>query len=373
MAEITPPEKLAWLRLIRSENVGPVTFYRLLQRFGTATRALDALPSLAKAGGKTNFIAASKDSCEKEMAAAQKIGARMITRAEADYPALLAEIDDAPPVITVFGQVPLATRPSLGIVGARNASLAGRKLAEDFARKIGAAGYTIVSGLARGIDTAAHTASLETGTVAVVAGGIDVIYPPENRGLYDRLKTEGCIIAESPLTTEPLARHFPRRNRIISGLSLGVLIVEAAAKSGSLITARMAMEQNRDVYAVPGSPLDPRAEGCNLLIRDGAQIVTGLNDVLHSLDGLKNRGLRDGKRGWQGSDGSDMTLPFDEDALGDESLRDKILENLSRTPIDQNELIRALNAPIPQILTILLALELAGRIERQAGNKLNLI
>ena len=370
MANISAAEKLAWLRLIRSENVGPVTFYRLLQRFGTATAALDALPHLAKAGGKTNFIAANKADAEKEMAAVEKTGARLIVRVEADYPPLLAEIDDAPPVITILGNPALAAKPALGIVGARNASLAGRKLAEDFARKIGQAGYTIVSGLARGIDTAAHTAALETGTVAIVAGGIDVIYPPENKPLYDRIKTEGCIIAESPVGTEPLARHFPRRNRIISGLSLGVLIVEAAAKSGSLITARMAMEQNREVFAVGGSPLDPRSEGCNGLIRDGAQIVTGLGDVLHSLDALRNRGLHEDPRGWQGDANA---APLDTAALGDEALCDKILENLSRTPIDQNELIRALNAPIPHVLTILLALELAGRIERQAGNKLNLI
>jgi DNA processing protein len=373
MADLGPDEKRAWLRLIRTENVGPVTFYRLLQRFGTAARALEALPHLAKAGGKTSFSAASRDSAEREIAAAEKAGARIVTRAEAAYPPLLAEIDDAPPVITVLGDAAIAARPALGIVGARNASLAGRKLAEDYARRIGSNGYAIVSGLARGIDTAAHAAALDSGTVAVVAGGIDVVYPPENRDLYRRIAEQGCIFAESPFGTEPLARHFPRRNRIIAGLSLGVLIVEAAAKSGSLITARMAMEQNREVFAVPGSPLDPRAEGCNLLIRDGAQIVTGLGDVLHGLDGLKNRGLREDGGGWQGSDGSDMAAPGMGAGWDDQALRDKILENLSRTPIDQNELIRALDAPISSILTILLALELAGRIERQAGNKLNLI
>lgn len=366
-------EKLAWLRLIRSENVSPITFYRLLQRFGTAARALDALPSLAKAGGKNTIVIANQSACEDEVARCEKIGAQLILRSDAQYPALLGQLDDAPPVITTLGNAALLSRAGLGVVGARNASLAGRKLAEDFSRKIGQAGYVISSGLARGIDTAAHTASLASGTVAVVAGGIDVIYPPENRALYEQIVAQGCVVAESPLATEPLARHFPRRNRIISGLSLGVLIVEAAAKSGSLITARMAMEQNREVFAVPGSPLDPRAEGCNLLIKDGAQIVTALGDVLGALDDLKRRGLSESHGGWQGSDGSDMALPDLDAALSDENLRDQILENLSPTPVDLNELIRALDAPIPKVMTILLALELAGRIERRAGNTLNLI
>ena len=373
MAADSAQEKLAWLRLIRSENIGPVTFYRLLQRFGTAARALDALPDLARAGGKNNFVIANQSACEDEIAKCDKIGARIILRSDADYPALLAELDDAPPILTVRGNAALLNQSALGVVGARNASLAGRKLAEDFSRKIGQAGYVITSGLARGIDTAAHSASLATGTVAVVAGGVDVIYPPENRALYDQIINQGCIVAESPLSTEPLARHFPRRNRIISGLSLGVLIVEAAAKSGSLITARMALEQNREVFAVPGSPLDPRAEGCNLLIKDGAQIVTGLSDVLGALDDLKRRGLRESAGGWQGSDGSDMELFGGAEGGDEEILRDKILENLSPTPVDLNELIRALDAPIPKIMTILLALELAGRIERRAGNTLNLI
>lgn len=373
MADAAARERLAWLRLIRSENVGPVTFYRLLQRFGSAVRALDALPSLARAGGKANIIIADQAACEDEIARCDKIGARIIQRSDGDYPSLLGELDDAPPVITVLGNPALLTQAALGIVGARNASIAGRKLADDFARRIGQAGYVITSGLARGIDTAAHAASLKTGTVAVVAGGVDVIYPQENRALYDQIAEHGCIVAESPLGTEPLARHFPRRNRIISGLSLGVVIVEAAAKSGSLITARMALEQNREVFAVPGSPLDPRAEGCNQLIRDGAQIVTGLNDVLAALDDLRRRGLRESPTRWQGSDGSDMTILENNEATGDEGLRDKILENLSPTPIDLNELIRALDAPVSKIMTILLALELAGRIERRPGNTLNLI
>lgn len=371
MSKIAPAEKLARLRLIRSENVGPVTYHRLLQRCGSGVNALEALPTLAKAGGKLNFSAYPRDAALREIEAAQAMGARFLCQGEDDYPALLGEVEDAPPFLCVLGEVSLLNRPQLGIVGARNASLAGRKLAEDFARRIGAAGFVITSGLARGIDTAAHQAALESGTVAVVAGGVDVVYPPENQKLYEQLREQGCIVAESPLGTEPLARHFPRRNRVISGLSLGVMIVEAAAKSGSLITARMAMEQNREVFAVPGSPLDPRAEGCNALIRDGAQIVTGINDVLQGLQDLQRRSLREEGPRFAGHDGTASLGGLD--TPQDEQLRDKILENLSRTPVGQDELIRALDAPISQILTILLALELAGRIERQAGNKLNLI
>lgn len=371
MSAITPPEKRARLRLIRSENIGPVTYRRLMQRYGSALRAIDALPELAKAGGKNNFTVATKDSIEREIEAVQKCGARIIVDGEPEYPALLAEIEDAPPVLTFRGNAALLQQPALAVVGARNASLAGRRLAEDFSKQIGENGFAIVSGLARGIDTVAHTASLATGTIAVVAGGVDVVYPPENARLYEEICAQGCILAESPFGTEPLARHFPRRNRIISGLSLGTLIVEAAAKSGSLITARMAIEQNREVYAVAGSPLDPRAEGCNILIREGAAIVTGLSDVLQGLQALQRRAIREDGKNWQGHNGDGPAPAVDSPA--DEQLRDKILENLSRTPVDQDALIRAIDAPIPNILTILLALELAGRIERQAGNKLNLI
>ncbi len=368
---ITPAEKLARLRLIRSENVGPITYARLMQRFGSAIKAIDALPELARRGGSQKELKiCSAASAEDEIAKIEKFGARLVIAGEAEYPQLLAETEDAPPVLTVLGNPALLSRPALGVVGARNASLSGRKIAESFSARVAAAGYVIISGLARGIDGAAHAAALQSGTVAVVAGGIDVIYPRENEALYRDIATRGAIVAESPFGTEPLARHFPRRNRIISGLSLGVLVVEAAEKSGSLITARMALEQNREVFAVPGSPLDPRAGGTNSLLKDGAHVTTSADDILNVLGSLRLRPLREPpQKPFDGAPADDSqghaTIP--------DALRVQILENLSSAPISIDELIRELNAPVSYILTILLELELAGRIERQAGNKVNLI
>lgn len=359
-------EKLARLRLIRTENVGPITYNRLIDRFGTAEKALAALPDLAKRGGKSEGLKAyAAEAAKKEIDAIEKFGARLIIRGTAEYPQLLAEIDDAPPVLTVLGNTQMLSKVSLGVVGARNASLSGRKIAESFSAKIGQAGYVIVSGLARGIDSAAHAASLATGTVAVVAGGIDIVYPPENKNLYAQIAERGAIVAESPFGTEPIARHFPRRNRIISGLCRGVLVVEAAEKSGSLITARMALEQNREVFAVPGSPLDPRAGGTNGLLKDGAHMAASADDILQVLNSLRLQPLRESGRGWQGAP---------EEALEpDQNLRERVLENLSPVPVSVDELIRAVAAPPGMVLTVILELELAGRIERQAGNKVNLI
>jgi DNA processing protein len=369
---LPPKEKLAWLRLIRTENIGPITFYRLLERFGSAEAALKALPDLAKRGGKMEGLKAfPQDEAEKEIEQTEKFGARLIARDEPDYPALLAELEDAPPLISVLGHATLLSKHSLGVVGARNASLTGRKIAEDFSRKTGAAGYVIASGLARGIDTAAHMASLSTGTVAVVAGGIDVIYPKENENLYRQIAEQGAIIAESPFGTEPLAKHFPRRNRLISGLSLGVLVVEAALKSGSLITARMAAEQNREVFAVPGSPLDPRAEGTNKLIQDGAHLALSADDIIRELKGLRLRPLSDSPDSTWKNAPSLSSPSLSEKA--DEQLRIRLLEILSPTPVQIDEVIRASGAPASEVLTVILELELAGRIERQPGNKVNLL
>lgn len=359
-------EKLARLRLIRTENVGPVTYNRLLTRFGTAEKALAALPDLAKRGGKSEGLkACAPETAKKEMDAIEKYGARLVIRGMQEYPQLLAETDDAPPVITVLGNAQLLSKTSLGVVGARNASLTGKKIAESFSAKIGQSGYVIVSGLARGIDSAAHRASLATGTVAVVAGGIDVVYPPENRNLYAQIAAEGAIVAESPFGTEPIARHFPRRNRIISGLCRGVLVVEAAERSGSLITARMALEQNREVFAVPGSPLDPRAGGTNGLLKDGAHMAASAEDVLQVLNSLRLQPLRESGQVWEAA-AEAMPEP-------DQGLRELVLENLSPVPVGVDELIRAVAAPPGMVLTVILELELAGRIERQAGNKVNLI
>jgi DNA processing protein len=364
---LSDKERLNWLRLIRTDNVGPITFNRLLERYGTAEKALAALPELAKRGGKMEGLKAFPQAeAEKEMEGVAKLGARLIAKCEPDYPPHLAAVEDAPPVITVMGHAHLLKKPSLGVVGARNASLTGRKIAEDFSFKVGQAGYVIVSGLARGIDSAAHKASIATGTVAVVAGGVDVIYPIDNEALYRQIAEQGAVVAESPLSTEPIARHFPRRNRIISGLSLGTLVVEAAAQSGSLITARMALEQNREVFAVPGSPLDPRAEGTNALLRDGAHMATTANDIISVLKSLRVEAFRDKERGY-------TPPPLAESAEPSQQLRNRILESLSPTPVEMDELVRSLEAPIGEVLTIILELELAGRIERQAGNRVNLI
>lgn len=371
MTALSEKERLCWLRLIRSENVGPITFNRLLDRYGSAEQALKALPDLARRGGKMEGIKiASAADAEQEAEKLQKSGARLVAKCEPGYPPFLAQVEDAPPVLTVLGHASLLKKPALGVVGARNASLAGRKIAEDFSGKVGQEGFVIVSGLARGIDSAAHKAALQTGTVAVVAGGIDVVYPPENRALYEQIAEQGAIVAESPFSTEPIARHFPRRNRIISGLSLGVLVVEATAKSGSLITARMALEQNREVFAVPGSPLDPRAEGANNLIRDGAHLATSASDILHVLKSLRHQPLQEtAGRGWKGGAG----LPPESAPEIPKALRDRILESLSPAPVQIDELIRAVEAPPGQVLTVIMELELAGRIERQPGNKVNLI
>jgi DNA processing protein len=368
MTAITDKEKLARLRLIRTENIGPITYYRLLQRFGTAEKALSFLPEMARRGGKAEpFTAFPAAEAEREMATAEKFGAQMIFHGTPQYPPLLSEIEDAPPVITVMGDISLLPKPALGVVGARNASLTGRKIAEVFSGRVADAGFVIVSGLARGIDTAAHMASLKKGTVAVVAGGIDVIYPRENETLYRDIAAAGCIVAESPFATEPLARHFPRRNRIISGLSHGVLVVEAADKSGSLITARMALEQNREVFAVPGSPMDPRASGTNSLLKDGAHMAASADDILQVLHSLRLRSLRESPAPWQGQP------PAPPDHTPDEKLYLNILEMLSPTPVTIDELIRALNVPAADVMIVILEMEIAGRIERQAGNRVNLI
>ncbi len=358
-------ERLDWLRLTRTENVGAITFRHLMQRYGTAAKALEALPELAARGGKRAFKLPAPQAIEDEIAGMQKIGARLITSCEPDYPAALAAIEDAPPILSALGQVSLLHKRAIGIVGARNASLNGRKMAENLARDLGAQGIVISSGLARGIDTAAHNGSLSTGTVAVLAGGVDRVYPEENRALYERMAGQGCIIADMPLGTEPRAQLFPRRNRLISGLSLGVVVVEAARKSGSLITARLALEQGREVFAVPGSPLDPRCGGTNDLIRQGAVLTESAGDILSHIHALPARMAEPPADPLES-----YTGPLNEDELT--LAREKILENLGPSPIFIDELIRECQLSPPLALTVLLELELAGRIERQPGHKVAL-
>ena len=355
-------ERVARLRLIRSENVGPVTFRQLIARFGSGASALAALPDLARrGGGRAPRIATAADA-EREMAAVEKFGGRHLFWGLAPYPPLLAEIEDAPPVISVRGDPALAMRKTVAMVGARNASAAAVRLARELATALAAEDVVVVSGLARGIDSAAHVGSISSGTIAVIAGGLDVAYPPENAALQERIAAEGLLVAEQPMGVVPQARHFPRRNRIISGLSQGVVIVEAAPKSGSLITARFAAEQGREVMAVPGSPLDPRAQGCNGLIRDGATLVQSAADILETLAPLGHRAAS------PASGFNPGLIPADvEDAA-----RDAVIALLGPVAVPVDELIRQSGLPPSTVQTVLLELEIGGRLERHAGGKVSL-
>jgi DNA processing protein len=368
-------ERLDWLRLIRTENIGPLTFHRLLARFDSAEAALEALPTFARRGGRPQGIRiCSRTAAERELCAATAVGARLVAACEPDYPPLLAHIDGAPPMVTLIGDANILARPTVAIVGTRNASLNGRRLAETLARDLGAAGMVVASGLARGIDTAAHRGSLPTGTIAVVAGGADVVYPPENHGLQAEIAQRGVVISEMPVGTQLQARHFPRRNRLISGISRGVVVVEAALRSGSLITARFALEQGRDVFAVPGSPLDARARGGNDLLRQGAILTESAEDVLREF------GSR--REGQPTSPGLPVTssVPAEEPARvafpPDAELaaaRRAIAEALSPTPATVDELIRNCQFSYAVVTTVLLEWELAGRLERHSGNRVALV
>ena len=367
---LNPAERLDWLRLLRSDNVGPITFHQLLQRFGSASVALEALPSIARKGGRGAGIAiCSRADAQRELAALDKVGGRFVAWGEPDYPPALAAVEDAPPLLSVVGDARLLQRRAIAVVGARNASANGRRFARDIAAELGRSGFLVVSGLARGIDAAAHHGALETGTLAVVAGGVDVVYPEENRPLHEAIAEHGVIVAELPVGTEPQARHFPRRNRIISGVSLGVLVVEAALRSGSLITARFALEQGREVFAVPGSPLDPRARGANDLIRGGASLVEGIDDVLNALGGQltePRRPVFTRPVSTPITDGNDSESQTD-------AARAKVLEGLGPSPVLVDELVRQCQLSPAIVATILLELELAGRLERQPGNRVTLL
>jgi len=362
-------ERAEWLRLIRSENVGPATFFALLRHFGDISAAIEHAPELSRRGGRKQAIrVASRADAEAELEALSALGGRAIACGEPDYPAALAAIHDPPPVIQLLGQARLLAGPGIAIVGARNASLAGRQFARAMAADLAGAGMVVVSGMARGIDTAAHEGALAGGTVAVLAGGVDNIYPPENENLYRRIGAEGAVLSEQRLGTRPTSRHFPPRNRLISGLSLGVLVVEAALRSGSLITARMALEQGREVFAVPGSPLDPRHKGTNGLLRDGALLTEGAQDVLGHLSGMARSRLGE-------PDAPKMTpQPIDSPSENELSAgRARLLELLGPTPVSVDELVRECQLSPPVVLTALLELELAGRLERLPGNRVSLI
>jgi len=368
--EFTEAETIDWLRLIRSENVGIKTFFDLLKFYGSAAAALEALPDLAARGGKKSIKILSKPDAEKEMAAAAKIGAVIVTMLAKDYPKPLKEIYDPPPVITVRGNPEILHKNAIAVVGARNASLNGCHFAGKLAKDLGREGYAIISGLARGIDTAAHKASVETGTIAVIAGGIDNIYPKENEKLYyEIIEKGGAIISELPIGAMPRPENFPQRNRIISGIAEGVLIVEAALKSGSLITARLALEQGREVFAVPGHPGDPRCQGPNKLIKQGAALVESADDIIA---GLKNGG---GSQLFTEKPETPFISPpvaaVSEETLAD--ARGKVIENLSHAPTPLDSVIRATGLPVNIVLTVVLELELAGKAERSGGNKICLV
>ncbi|NQV48593.1 MAG: DNA-protecting protein DprA [Rhodospirillaceae bacterium] len=366
---ISAAEKLDRLRLIRSENVGPITFRRLIERFGSARAALDALPDLAKRGGGSKKIKiASKAAAEQEIDALKNIGGQLIALGEVGYPPMLAHIEDAPPLISVRGHAHLLTKKAVAVVGARNASINGRKLARRIATDLGRGGLMVVSGMARGIDAEAHAGALDSGTVGVMAGGVDIVYPQENQKLYDALVERGTLVSEIAPGTRPQARHFPRRNRIISGISRGVVVIEAGGRSGSLITARMALEQGREVFAVPGSPGDPRSEGGNRLIRSGAILTESAENVFEVLNGLFASPLKEPQH---------VDLKDIPNAIPDqneiEKARPVIEESLGIEPVMVDEIIRNCQLSLPVVSMVLLEMELAGRLERHPGNKVSII
>ncbi|HZZ62348.1 MAG TPA: DNA-processing protein DprA [Roseiarcus sp.] len=391
---LSDAELFDWLRLVRSENVGPRTFRAALDRFGGARAALEALPELARRGGAQRPIRlATREEVELELATARRLGVRFVAIGEPDYPPLLGEIDSAPPVLACRGRIEALRHPAAAIVGSRNASAAGLAFADRLARGLGRAGYVVVSGLARGIDQRAHAASLETGAVGVLAGGHAKPYPAEAVPLIERMVELGAVVSEMPIGQEPRGRDFPRRNRIVSGLALGTIVVEAARGSGSLITARFALEQNRQVFAVPGSPLDPRAEGTNDLLKQGATICTCVEDVAAALEPMRSRDLfatleegvaagpqwrrpasDDAARGPAGPGSSDDLLDQPQgraevatDRLDD--VRDRIAALLGPSPIALDDLARAADASARETRVALMELELAGRIEFSAGDR----
>lgn len=394
---IHPPEgeedRLAWLRLLRSRRVGPATFFRLLGEYGSATAALDALPGVAQAAGVADYRVCPVEVVMAERKAARLAGARMIAFGEADYPAELAQIDGPPPILWALGDVSLLRRHSVALVGARNASSLGLRMARALSDGLGRAGLVVTSGLARGIDTAAHLAALPTGTIAVMAGGVDVVYPAENAVLAQEIADRGLRLSDQPMGLVPQARHFPRRNRVVAGLARAVVVVEAAAQSGSLITARAALDEGRDVMAVPGHPMDARASGCNMLLRDGAILVRGADDVVEALAAQPRQALmlavdnshadaapaRPRRAAGAGSTAvaalaTSVPTPTQRRTLVETSaLHQRILDRLGPSPLAEDQLIRDLGISAREAGPELLNLELDGRIERRAGGLICLV
>ena len=358
-------DDVARLRLIRSDNIGPVTYRQLLRRFGSASAALAALPDLVRRGGGSARIASAADA-EAEITAVTAFGGRFLFAGDVDYPFLLARTETAPPALAVKGDTALLERPSVAMVGARNSSAAAVRFARELATALAEADLVVVSGLARGIDAAAHWGALAGGTIGVVAGGVDVVYPPENADLQGRIAAEGLVVAEAAFGTQPQARHFPRRNRIIAGLCAGTVVVEGALKSGSLITARIAAEAGREVMAVPGSPLDPRTQGCNQLIREGATLIQSAADVVEALgtvSGDIGGRLLSPDAAWDA--GATTEPPAD----ADDATCEEIVRLLSPVPVAIDELVRQTGCASATVAGALLDLELAGRIVRHAGGR----
>jgi DNA processing protein len=358
-------DQIARLRLIRSDNIGPVTYFQLLDRFGSAASALEAIPELAARGGGRKPKLAGRSAIEREMERVAALGAHYLFLGQGLYPPLLAQAEAAPPALIVKGNRALADRPAIALVGARNASASACRFARQLAQDIGAAGPVVVSGLARGIDSAAHDGSLDTGTIAVIAGGIDIVYPPENKALQHAIAERGLLIAEQPPGVEPRARHFPYRNRIIAGIALGTVVIEAAPRSGSLITARYAADYGRDVMAVPGSPLDPRAQGCNQLIREGATLVQSADDVLEMITPFALRTPAAQRS-------TDRAPPAVSEGTS-ETERAAVADLLSHTAVSVDEIVRQSGLAPATVQTALLEMELAGKLERHAGGKVGLI
>ncbi|MEL6436904.1 MAG: DNA-processing protein DprA [Pseudomonadota bacterium] len=369
--ELSDPQRIAWLRLIRSENVGPATFRDLVNHCGSAQTALDMLPELAKRGGRMAKVkVATQVQAENEIAAITKHGAKLVGIGEPHYPLALRTMDQPPPLVTIKGSTDVVVRTAIGIVGSRNASMAGIKMARVLAGELASRGYATVSGLARGIDRAAHEESLHIGTIAVLAGGINKPYPPENLELLHEIETNqrGCSLTEQPFNWEPRAKDFPKRNRLIAGLCAGLVVVEAAQRSGSLITARIAGELGRHVMAVPGSPLDPRAQGTNGLIRNGATLVANVDDIVEAITPIAGGGAM------PSADQSQLLEPDDSFTLPPpDSVRERIVGLLGPTPIDLDDIIAESDASPSEVFLVILELDLAGRVERHSGNRVSLL
>jgi DNA processing protein len=371
----TPPhseeDTLSWLRLLRSRRVGISTFYRLLEEHGSATAALEALPDIARDAGVSSYQICPEGVVMAELKAGRLAGARLIANGQPEYPAALAELADAPPLLWARGNIEILSRPMVALVGARNASSLGMRMARKMAGELAEAGYIVASGLARGIDTAAHQAALEGGTVAVMAGGVDVIYPAENAVLAQEIEERGLLLSEQPIGLAPMARHFPMRNRIISGLSHAVVVIEAAPKSGSLITARNALDQGRDVLAVPGHPLDARAGGCNMLIRDGATLVRSAADVIEALAEISPMEMAAVQP--SAADAPLNTPPAMPRSLAEMAdLHSEILGRLGPSPLAEDQLMRDLKISMGEITPALTDLELEGKISRHPGGLLSI-